>query len=150
MKRSFLMLGLLLASAPACAAPVNLPLDEPTTVNGIVAVCTGIGSDARQNPAWNAYPLKVLVAGKGGQYLGDEVVAISQGGHELLSVDCGGPWLLFKLAPGTYRVTAESAGVKAESNAHVPASGQGRIILRFPDQGGTISPQHDEKAATGE
>jgi hypothetical protein len=133
----------LFAVAPVLAAPVSLPPDTPTPANGIVSVCTGIGSDARLNPAWNAYPLKVAVAGKDGQYLGDVVVTIGQGGKELLSVDCTGPWLLFKLAPGAYRVGAESGGVKLQSSAHVAAKGQAHVMLRFPAQGGAVSPLHD-------
>jgi len=39
--------------------------DTPVTINGVEAVCTGVGS-AKDNPAWKDYPVKVVVATSGG------------------------------------------------------------------------------------
>ena len=69
-----------------------------------------------------------------------EQVTVTQGGHNVVRVICDGPWLLFKLAPGEYRVSATLDGKSAESIAHAPKSGQGRITLRF-DLGGAVSPE---------
>ena len=38
----------------------------PSMVDGVEIVCTGIGQDARSDPRWNAYPLKVVLAGESG------------------------------------------------------------------------------------
>jgi hypothetical protein len=119
----------------------SLPLDTPTTVDGIETVCTGVAVDPADMPRWNKYPLKVVVAGKNGQFLAGEEVSVSQGDHKLVSATCDGPWLLFKLPPGEYRVKATLDGKSVESVAHVPKSGQGRIALRFPAVGGAVSPQ---------
>ena len=118
---------------PAMAQAVRLPPDRPTMIAGIESVCTGVGLDARQDPRWANYPLKVEIAGPGGQYLGDEHVVLRQSGKDLLSLTCDGPWVLFQLPAGRYEVEADVGQQTASSAAFVPASGQGRIILRFPN-----------------
>lgn len=52
--------------------------DKPVKNADIEAVCTGVGLEARQNPAWASYPLKIEVTGRGGQYLGDARLILSQ------------------------------------------------------------------------
>jgi hypothetical protein len=120
--------------------PAQLPFDRPTILDGVEIVCTGVSLEARRNPAWQDYGLKVEVAGKGGQYLGDETVRVSKDGKPVLVAICGGPWILFKLAPGRYRIDATEEGETASSAAYVPATGQGRIILRFPTLGNDVGP----------
>lgn len=131
----------LVGASPTLAAP-NLPLNAPTPINGIETVCTGIGDDAQHDARWDAYPLKIVFAGKGGQWVTDADVTITQDGKDVLSVHCSGPWLLAKVAAGQYRITGVLEGQSAAANAIAPATGQGRVILRFPNAGGAISPQH--------
>jgi hypothetical protein len=121
---------------------VRLPYDTPTMVEGVETVCTGIGQDARSDPRWNAYPLKVVLAGEGGQYLGAARLNVAAQGESMMDVSCGGPWVLFKLEAGRYAVTATINGNTAKSTAFVPAIGQGRIVLRFPSVGGAVSAEH--------
>ena len=136
---------LLLGGAVSCGAFAqtsgSLPLDTPTTIDGVETVCTGVAVDPADMPRWNKYPLKVVVAGKNGQFLAGEEVSVSQGGRKLVSATCDGPWLLFKLSPGEYRVSATLDGKTVDAVAHVPKTGQGRIALRFPAVGGAVSPQ---------
>jgi hypothetical protein len=132
--------GVLAADAES---PVVLPFDTPTMVDGVEAVCTGIGQDSRADPRWNAYPLKVVLAGEGGQFLGAADVNVAAQGETRMDVRCGGPWVLFKLEPGRYAITAKINGNTAKSIANVSSAGQGRIILRFPAVGGAISPEHE-------
>jgi len=120
------------------AGATALPPDKPVLVGSIESVCTGIGSDARENPLWAAYPLKIEVAGQGGQYLGDVHLTVSQDDRAVVSVSCSGPWILFRLAAGRYHVEAQTENQTAASSALVPGSGQARIILRFPRLGGQI------------
>lgn len=127
------ILALVVAFVPAAALAQSLPIDAPVTVAGIETVCTGIGLDARTDPRWLAYGLKVEIAGPGGAYLADEQVTIRKGGADLISVRCGAPWMLFRLPPGRYAVEARIGGQTASSAAFVPATGQGRIILRFAE-----------------
>ena len=137
------------ASAQPVQNPVQLPFDQPTSVDGIETVCTGVGLEARQNPSWQAYGLKVEVAGKGGQYLGDVTVRVSKDGKPVLAAVCGGPWLLFKLSPGRYQIDAAEEGQTAASAAFVPTTGQGRIILRFPTLGNEVGNKTGAPAGDG-
>ncbi len=131
----------LIGAAPAFAA-TNLPLNSPTTVNGVDAACTGVGDDAQKDARWTAYPLKIVFSGKDGQLLADVDVTVSRDGKEAVSAHCGGAWLLFKLPAGRYRITGVHEGQSTEAKTFVPASGQGRVILRFPNSGGAVSPQY--------
>jgi hypothetical protein len=135
------LLGLIVAF-PAGAFGQELgPLapDRPVRSAETDVVCTGVGIDARENSAWAAYPLKVEVVGRGGQYLGDVRVALSQRNKAVISLTCGGPWILFRLPTGRYQVEAKTENQTVSSSAFVPATGQGRIILRFPELGGEVT-----------
>ena len=98
-----------------------MPYHTPTTVDGVEAVCSGVGVSNEDKARWNKYPLKVVVSGKDGQFLAGEQVAVTKDGHELVSVICDGPWVLFKLAPGEYGVRATVDGWHVEGR-HVPKS----------------------------
>jgi hypothetical protein len=139
----YLFGGLLIGGAMMCGAyaqtPGALRLDTPTTVDGIETACSGVAVNPEDMPRWNTYSLKVVVAGKGGEFLAGEQIAVTQGGHDVVRVICDGPWALFKLAPGEYHVSATLEGKTAESVAHAPKAGQGRITLRL-DLGDTVSP----------
>ena len=124
---------------PALAQTRLLP-DQPRRLEEVEAVCTGISLDARQDPRWQAYPLKVEVAGKGGQYLGEVTLSLLRQDKEIATVACDGPWILFRVPAGRYQLKAETEGRTVTSAAFVPATGQGRVILRFPDVGGEIVP----------
>jgi hypothetical protein len=125
--------ALVVCSVPVLAEDIRLAPDTPTTIAGIESVCTGVGLDARQDPRWAGYSLKVEVAGPSGQYLGDEHLVLRQSGKDLLSLTCDGPWILFRLPAGRYEVEAHVGQQATSSAAFAPASGQGRIILRFPN-----------------
>jgi hypothetical protein len=125
--------------AQAQAQPANaIPFDTAVTIEGVETVCTGIGVEARGEPRWNAYPLKVELVGRGAQYLGDVHIAVTKDEKRVLEVDCGGPWVLFKLPAARYQLHATIEGHTVSSSAYVPATGQGRIILRFPQLGGAL------------
>jgi len=136
-----------IASAAASAAEKTpaMPFDTPMNMRAIEAVCTGIGSDAREDPRWNAYPLKVELAGKAGQLLGEAQITISKGGEALASVNCGGPWVLFKLMPGAYEVKADVEGTSKTAKVNVGGKGQARVTIRFPEIGGATSPEYVPK-----
>ena len=127
--------GILLGSAGAEAqidrAP-PFPVDTPMTMRGIEAVCTGVGADARNDPRWSSYPLRIEVVGAAGEFLGAAEVTVAKEGEALASVNCSGPWVLFRLPPGAYSVTAEIGGMSRMGRVNVAGSGQARVILRFP------------------
>src|ERR1700733_11346277 len=121
----------------AAAQPVRVPLDHETTVAGIGVACTGIGQ-TKNDPKWQAYPVRVEFAGPGGEYLADETLRVVDSRDQmLLEVGCEGPWILLKLTPGqrytlSARVTGSGAGTK-DTPITVPTHGQGRFVLTFPD-----------------
>ena len=117
-------------------AAEKLQLDAPSRIGEIEAVCTGVGLYSRQDPRWQSYPLRVEIAGLGGQYLGDVALSVSREEKNVVSVQCDGPWILFRLPPGRYQIQAETEGRTVQSRALVPSTGQGRVILRFSDLGG--------------
>jgi len=133
----------LLMTAPT-AAQTLLPVNEPTSVNGVTAVCTGIGSDQDAHPEWQAFPLKIVVVGKEGQYLADADITLAQGKKTVAAMHCDAPWVLVKLAPGRYRVSASHNGEVVVQTATAPAKGQGSVILRFANRGGVVSPEHTQ------
>ena len=51
----------------------------------------------------------------------------------------------FRLAPGAYGVTAEIGGVSKTARATVSGKGQARVVLRFPEEGGAVSPEFKPK-----
>ena len=132
-----LALGL---SAQAQETAPALPYDSPIFMREMEAVCTGVGEDARNDPRWPTYPLRIELVGRAGEYLGEALVSLAKGSEPVISVRCSGPWLLLKLPPGAYNVTAEVEGRKATSRANVAAAGQARVVLRFPDLGQPTGP----------
>ncbi|HEY2033390.1 MAG TPA: hypothetical protein VGH02_06845 [Rhizomicrobium sp.] len=121
---------------PAHADP--LPMDQPITVNGIETACTGIGDQAKTDPRWPAYPIRVEFSNGGAQYLSGAHVTLSQGGKTLTSFDCSGAWVLFKnLRPGaTYKVAATITGQPGAGEKSAtftpPSSGQKRVVIQYP------------------
>ena len=108
-----------------------LPADQPVQVRGIEVACTGESLDLRKDARWDDFALKIEFAGPGGQYVGGESVSISRDDKEILNVVCSGPWLLLRLPPARYDVSAKLDGQTAKSAAFVSKKGQGHIILRF-------------------
>jgi hypothetical protein len=111
----------------------SFPVDQPMSMRAIEAVCTGITSDARADPRWAAYPLRIEFVGAGGEFLADAQVTLSKGDEALAAVNCSGSWVLFKVMPGAYSVSAEIAGVTKTSRVTVGANGQARVVLRFTE-----------------
>ncbi len=122
-------------------ADVPLPMDNPVSLGGIETVCTGIGEDSQHDPRWLAYPVRIEFANGAAQYVsGAHVVLTAAGGKPLASLDCSGAWVLFKLGPGTYQVTAthqgEAGAATRSATFSPPATGQKRIILDFAGKSG--------------
>lgn len=129
-------------SGATMARAESLPYDVPSTVNGIEVVCTGIGSSIRYDSRWAAYPLKIEAVGAEGQYLGNVTIVVERAGERVVELSCSGPWILARLQPGAYTFTATYENLSTTSEGYVPATGQGRIIMRFPEAGGAVSREH--------
>jgi len=128
------ILACTVAHAQDATAP-PLPFDSPVSMRAMEAVCTGIGADARNDPRWPTYPLRIELVGRAGEYLGQATVTLTQNGEAIISARCGGPWLLLKVPTGAYDVSAEVENLTKTGRVTVPATGQGRLVLRFPELG---------------
>jgi len=126
--------GGLTVFAPAGWAQSGIPMDTPTTMGGIETVCTGVGEQA-QNPRWLAYPVRIDFSNGGAQFLsGAHVELTTAGGKPILSLDCDAPLVLFRLDPGSYKVTAtlmSQPGGTSSATFTAPRSGQKRVVLDF-------------------
>ncbi|HXI99934.1 MAG TPA: hypothetical protein VNH44_01850 [Micropepsaceae bacterium] len=138
--KSAYLIGVLLASGLAAGVALaqnSQPKDEqPMTVDGVETVCTGSSSEVRADPQWRSYPFHLEVAGKDGQYLGDEKVTVSGNGHSV-SVQCSGPWVLMKLPAGDYKVSLD---VPDAGHKDVTVKVPGRTVVNFPQAGGAEAP----------
>jgi hypothetical protein len=121
------------AGAQDTAPP--LPFDSPVSMRSMEAVCTGIGADARTDPRWASYPLRIEIVGRTGEYLGQATIDLAQNGEAVLSARCGGPWLLLRVPPGMYDVSVMVENIAKMAKANVPMTGQGRVVIRFPELG---------------
>ncbi len=132
----FVMTGAVAAALFAVAAQADGPMtmDQPVTISGIETVCTGV-ADSKDDPRWSAYPIRVEFSNKAAQYLAGAHVTLAKADGAVLSqFDCPGSWVLFKLAPGRYKVTAvigPEPGGTASASFAPPAKGQKRVVLRF-------------------
>ena len=122
-----------LFTIPAIAAV--LPMDAPTKMGEVTAVCTGVGS-AKDDPQWSSYPVKLEFSNGGAQFVSSENVKLMNGaGAQIAEFDCGGPWVLLNLPKGSYSATATVAqgnsGPRSVKFA-TPATGQKRVEIQFP------------------
>jgi hypothetical protein len=83
--------------------------DQPVMIGAVETVCTGVGS-AKDNPAWSAYPVKLVFANPAGENLAQVHVAVMQGAKPVVETECDAPWLLMRLPAGTYNVAATVPG----------------------------------------
>ena len=127
-----LVLGLsgpLLAGADDSSAPIL----QPVTEAGITYVSGGIGLEERQalNEVTGDYNLKLVFAEKGsGAYVADvKLWIMNMKGQKILEAVSDGPWFFVKLAPGRYKITAESEGKSQVQQAKV--GGGRQIQLHF-------------------
>lgn len=128
--------SLVIAAASPSLAQGSIPMDQPVTVGSVNAVCTGVGSDAQNDPRWHAYPVRIEFSNGGAQYLSGAHVELTDAkGAPLAALDCDGPWVLFKLGPGSYHVSAtltgQQGGGTSSATFSPPAKGQKRVVLGF-------------------
>lgn len=126
----------LLVAASYWAPALAVAQDTPTTIDGVKAVCTGVGN-SKNNPRWSAYPIKLVFANKRGQFTAGEKVDITRQGRTVFQASCDAPWLLLKPTAGSYRVTATLSGPNGERHASADFSAkrggpQQTVTLDFP------------------
>lgn len=133
-----------LVVATVCSGAALAVQDTPYNINGIETVCTGVGS-AKDDPRWNAYPVKLVFANSAGEDLAAVHVTVTNAGQTVMATDCDAPWVLIKAPAGSYDVTASvqgQAGTRS-ANARFSTNGAGAqktVTLEFASPSHT-SPQ---------
>jgi hypothetical protein len=124
-----------LAAAAACVQAAVLPPEQRA---GDVAFVSGGVSDDEATAfqaAMASYPLAIEILQNvdgHGQYTAGAVVRIARrNGDEVLNTRSDGPFMLARLAPGTYRVEAELNGRTQAKDVTVPAQGSAHVVLSF-------------------
>jgi hypothetical protein len=128
------------SAQPEIVGPIQkAPLDQTVTADKVEVACTGIGANAREDPRWKAFPVRVEFAAPNGDYFSDEIVSLSTAaGEHLITVACEGPWVLLKLPAGRYTIAARLNDVAAKTETATfspPRSGQKLVMIHFPDAG---------------
>ena len=139
-----------LGNASAGEGLQGLPVDQVVDVQGTQVACSGIGKGDETNPQFAGLPVKFSLVGGYGQWLGDETLTVSgKSGGQDISVKCSGPWVLMRLDPGRYTVTADvpDAGTKTVSFS-VPSSGSREVTIRFPQAMQGESTYHATESTT--
>jgi len=108
--------------------------DVEKIYQGVPYACSGVGN-SQDDPRWKTYPLKLMFTAAGKAYVANVGVSILDSrGNEVLRVTCDAPWLLARLGPGTYTVSAQAYGSTIKrTKVSVPASGQNELAIRFPE-----------------
>jgi hypothetical protein len=106
---------------------------EQMIYQGIPYVSGGVGLEEREALAakYGNYNLKLMFAAKGGEYLADIKVEISDSrGKKVLVATADGPWFFTNLPQGKYTVTVTTMG-KEQQNKVTIGKGQKQTTLRF-------------------
>ncbi|MBL8701226.1 MAG: carboxypeptidase regulatory-like domain-containing protein [Alphaproteobacteria bacterium] len=116
------LVGLLLAAGASDAA---LALDEKAQ-GDVLYVTGGVGDAeiAEIKAMAPRYPLQILTADRSGQYVAGAHVTLSRGGRDVFDATLDGPYLLAKLAPGSYRLRASFEGRQVERMVQVGTRSQ--------------------------
>lgn len=114
MRFSGIVVALSVTIGPALVLPLfsnaaQAVQDQPEMIGGVEMVCTGVGS-AKDNPAWSAYPVKLVFANPAGENLAQVHLSVMQGGKPVVETECDAPWVLMKLPSGSYNVAATVPG----------------------------------------
>lgn len=116
----------------AWAAPEGMP--QEMHAGSIAYVTGGVGLDEstalKQAMASSQYPLAVQLYGPGGEYLSDVPVKITDARKTtVFDAASEGPFMLVKLPPGQYTVTASHNGKEQRRSVSVPR--KGHTSVRF-------------------
>lgn len=114
MRFSGIVIALSVTIGPAFLLPLlsntaQAVQDQPAMIGGVETVCTGVGS-AKDNPAWSAYPVKLVFANPAGENLAQVSLSVTRAGKPVVETQCDAPWVLMQLPAGNYDVAATVPG----------------------------------------
>jgi hypothetical protein len=134
----FLALWLAGLSGLALAAesePALLPENETVVVGDVSYVSGGVGEESREQlkAFAAAFNLKLLLAHKSGEYIGDvQIVLVDGKGKEILKAVAEGPIFMANLPAGRYEVIATTEGLTQKQRATVVKGKLGTLVFRWP------------------
>lgn len=134
MKPGLFLFGLVAFAVTLTAVPARSADDQVISSATVKFVSGGVGEDsaARIAALSKDFNLKLLFAQKDGHYIADIAVSISDAqGKKVLEAVAEGPWLLARLAPGKYQVTAAFERESFTRATTIPATGQRELIFRW-------------------
>jgi hypothetical protein len=138
MKPGLFLFVLVAVAATVAAVPARSADDQVMSSGSVKFVSGGVGEDSaeRISALSKDFNLKLLFAQKDGHFLADVAVTISDAqGKKVLEAVSEGPWLLARLAPGQYQVTAAFDGESFTRATTIPATGQRELIFRWERAG---------------
>jgi hypothetical protein len=115
------------------AAEGNVLPVEQSEYQGIPYVSGGVGSEEREqfDAIGKNYSIKLVFAGKSGEYVEDIKVEILDSiGKKVLNAVSEGPWFFSKLPPGKYTVTVTRMGKEKQKKVTI-GKNQKQTTLRF-------------------
>jgi hypothetical protein len=124
--------GLALAAEPE---PALLPENETVVVGDVSYVSGGVGEESREQlkAFAAAFNLKLLLAHKSGEYIGDvQIVLVDGKGKEILKAVAEGPIFMANLPAGRYEVIATTEGLTQKQRATVVKGKLGTLVFRWP------------------
>ena len=128
-----------LGAGLALAAQVNAAdsPSQPQTQGSVSFISGGVGEDDsdRMKQMRSQYPLELLFVTRGNpnQYLSDVKVQIAGGGGKVaLDTVSNGPFLLAKVPPGRYTITADNQGSVKKQTVQVGSGKTQRVMFVWP------------------
>lgn len=109
--------------------------DIVVMVGNVSYVSGGVGEESREHlKAFAAgFNLKLLLAHKSGEYIGDVQIVIVDGkGKEILKAVSEGPIFMANLPAGQYEVIATTEGLTQKLRATVVNGKLGMLVFRWP------------------
>lgn len=104
---------------------------------GVAFMSGGVGLDEREEIArWeSSFNVKIVTATQGaGAFIASVHVDIHRGEELVFDRTMDGPWLLLRMAPGRYVVTANADGRLRRAQLAVSATGRTTLVLRWEDR----------------
>ena len=110
---------------------------QPQTQGSVSFISGGVGEDDsdRMKQMRSQYPLELLFVTRGNpnQYLSDVKVQITGGGGKVaLDTVSNGPFLLAKVPPGRYTITADNQGSVKKQSVQVGSGKTQRVMFVWP------------------
>jgi hypothetical protein len=132
---AFLLAFVLQGAVGAVFAAESPDTETVVMVGNVSYVSGGVGEESRERlkAFASAFNLKLLLARKSGEYLGDVGVVITDAtGAKILTATAEGPIFMANLPAGSYEVAATTEGLTQKQRVAVVKGKLGTLHFRWP------------------